>query len=150
MELDKSAEIPYAALKKGTTFELGTNSFSEEEIITYAKKWDPLPFHTSVEAGNESMFRGVIASGPQIFHEVHKSQWLPRFGHSVLCGLGVNNWKFKQPVYPDKLIKSQITILDIQENKERQRAVIVWYYEFLDPHLEPYQSLEMTVLHKMG
>jgi len=43
--------------------ELGTYTFSEEEIIRFARKYDPQPFHVDPEAAKQSIFGGLIASG---------------------------------------------------------------------------------------
>ena len=45
--------------------ELGTYTFSEEEIIRFARKYDPQPFHVDPEAAKHSIFGGLIASGWQ-------------------------------------------------------------------------------------
>ena len=95
------------------------------------------------------MFGGLIASGPQIFHLVHKNQWLPRFGNSVLCGQAVNNWKFHQPLYPNQTVNSQITIKEITNGRKKNTASITWFYEFLDENSKPIQTLEMIILHNM-
>ncbi len=38
---------------------------SEEEIIAFARQWDPQPFHTDPEAAKETAYGGLIASGLQ-------------------------------------------------------------------------------------
>ena len=43
--------------------DLGTYTFTEEEIIRFGKKYDPQPFHIDPEAANHSIFGGIIASG---------------------------------------------------------------------------------------
>ncbi len=47
----------------GTRRDLGTYTFTEDEIIAFAKKYDPQPFHIDPEAAKQSMFGGLIASG---------------------------------------------------------------------------------------
>jgi acyl dehydratase len=47
----------------GERRELGSYTFTQEEIIAFARAWDPQPFHIDVEAANSSMFGGIIASG---------------------------------------------------------------------------------------
>lgn len=47
----------------GTKRDLGTYTFSEEEIIAFAKKYDPQIFHVDPEAAKASIFGGLIASG---------------------------------------------------------------------------------------
>jgi acyl dehydratase len=47
----------------GTRRELGDYTFSEEEIIRFARKYDPQPFHIDAQAAKRSIFGGIIASG---------------------------------------------------------------------------------------
>ena len=47
----------------GQDIDLGTRSVSEEEIIAFAKEFDPQPFHVDPEAAAQSIYGGVIASG---------------------------------------------------------------------------------------
>ena len=148
--MSSKKEVPFSDFHKNKVFDFGKCSLSEKQIIDYAKQWDPLPFHLSKEGGEKSIFGGLIASGPQIFHEIHKNHWLPLFGHSVICGIGVNNWIFIKPIYVDNLIHSRITIIDLEVSKAKKHAKVSWFYEFLDADGEPYQSLEMTILHSMA
>lgn len=47
----------------GTRTELGTYTFTEEEIVAFAKKYDPQVFHTDPEAAKAGPFGGLVASG---------------------------------------------------------------------------------------
>ncbi|MFZ6712394.1 MaoC family dehydratase [Undibacterium sp. TC9W] len=47
----------------GTVIELGQRVVTEEEIITFARQFDPQSFHVDKEAASHSIFGGVIASG---------------------------------------------------------------------------------------
>ncbi|ENR03673.1 hypothetical protein H721_01501 [Brucella ovis IntaBari-2006-46-332] len=42
---------------------LGTYTFTAEEIIAFARKYDPQPFHIDEEAAKNSLFGGLCASG---------------------------------------------------------------------------------------
>ena len=50
-------------LPVGRSFTAGPISVSEADIIAYAERYDPQPFHTDPAAGREAGFGGVIASG---------------------------------------------------------------------------------------
>jgi len=50
-------------LVPGRVFELGTIDVTAEEIIEFAMKYDPQPFHVDPEAAADSPFGGLIASG---------------------------------------------------------------------------------------
>jgi acyl dehydratase len=47
----------------GQEIALGSRTVSEEEIIAFAKQFDPQPFHVDHDAAAASIFGGVIASG---------------------------------------------------------------------------------------
>ena len=47
----------------GTKRDLGTYTFTEDEIIAFGKKYDPQIFHIDPVAAKETMFGGLIASG---------------------------------------------------------------------------------------
>src|SRR5260370_19635905 len=48
--------------KVGESTELGSHSISEAEILAFARKYDPQPFHTDPEAARRSIFGGLIPS----------------------------------------------------------------------------------------
>src|SRR5947199_24274 len=50
---------------EGQVYELGEVSISEAEILEFARKYDPQPFHVDQAAAQHSMFSGLIASGWQ-------------------------------------------------------------------------------------
>ena len=49
--------------KVGERSEMGRHTFGADEIVTFARQFDPQPFHTDPQAARESAFGGLIASG---------------------------------------------------------------------------------------
>jgi acyl dehydratase len=47
----------------GETGDLGNHTFTREEIIDFARQFDPQPFHLDEAAANTSLFGGLCASG---------------------------------------------------------------------------------------
>jgi acyl dehydratase len=47
----------------GDTMEMGSHTFTEAEIIEFARQFDPQSFHVDPEAAKHSFFKGLIASG---------------------------------------------------------------------------------------
>lgn len=94
----------------GETFQLGSHTFHPEEIIAFARKFDPQPFHLSEEAARNSVFGKLCASG---WHTA--SMWArfnaaglavaversKRFGEPIEIGpaAGLKNLKWLKPVY---------------------------------------------------
>lgn len=47
----------------GAREEIGSHFFSEEEIIRFARQFDPQPFHLDAAEGAKTHFGGLVASG---------------------------------------------------------------------------------------
>ena len=50
-------------IQLGVKREIGSYTFSAEEIIRFARQFDPQPFHLDPEAAKRSHFGGLVASG---------------------------------------------------------------------------------------
>jgi len=132
----------------GNTYMLGSKVFSEAEIIDFAMRYDPLDFHLSVEAGKKSLFKDLVASGPHPFHHFYKNHWIPKFGKSVVAGLGLDTWRFLKPVYAGQAVHCRISIKELTQHPEKETVTVRWYFEFKNEQEELLQHLDMIVLHK--
>ena len=63
----------------GQVFELGSRAVTEEEIVDFARRFDPQPFHLDPEQARASVFGGLIASG---WHT--GSMWMRLYVDSLL------------------------------------------------------------------
>ncbi|HRH66689.1 MAG TPA: MaoC/PaaZ C-terminal domain-containing protein [Bacteroidia bacterium] len=131
----------------GAEFDFGTVVFSEEDIISFAKAYDPLDFHLSKEAAKAHFFKNIVASGPHPFHHFYKNVWVPRFGNTVLAGLAVDNWRFLKPIYAGEPVMCKVVITEFIHHPEHNSASIRWNFNFLNKKGELFQHLEMFVLH---
>ena len=132
----------------GKKYDFGDIILTEQEIMDFAKAFDPLEFHTDKEIAKKTIFKGLIASGPHIFNHIYKREWIPRFGKTVICGTGVSNWKFIKPVYPGQKIHVELTILSMKPDTQTGGTAISWLYEFKNTKGEMVQLLEMEIMHK--
>ena len=56
--------MPYfEEIKIGDRHELGSFTFTADNIVTFARQFDPQSFHLDEEAGRKSIFKGLAASG---------------------------------------------------------------------------------------
>ncbi len=55
--------IWFEDVRIGSRTELGSWTFTEDEIVRFAREFDPQPFHTDPEAAKASVYGGLIASG---------------------------------------------------------------------------------------
>ncbi len=63
MKTDVSGDWFFEDFTPGQEIDLGQRTVSEEEIIDFARQFDPQPFHVDAEAASGSIYGGVIASG---------------------------------------------------------------------------------------
>src|SRR6266481_9492197 len=62
--VQRTSELLYLDdLHVGRRFTSGTHTLDERQITAFARAFDPQPFHTDPEAANETLFRGLVASG---------------------------------------------------------------------------------------
>lgn len=52
-------------LTPGFQFKTESRALSEDDILAFARDWDPQPFHIDPEAARASIYGGIIASGFQ-------------------------------------------------------------------------------------
>ena len=133
----------------GKKIDLGEISLSEQEIIDFARAFDPLDFHTDIELAKKTIFKGLIASGPHIFNHIYQRAWIPRFGKTVICGTGVSSWKFIKPIYPNQKINVELTVLAMKPDNEIGGIATTWLFEFKNGKGEMVQTMQMEVMHKL-
>jgi acyl dehydratase len=59
----RSADVYFEDAVVGAICELGSHTFMREEIVDFARQFDPQPFHLDEEAAKASLFGALCASG---------------------------------------------------------------------------------------
>jgi acyl dehydratase len=134
----------------GKKFDFGEVALSEKDIIEFATLFDPLDFHINKEAAKKTIFKDIIASGPHLFNLIYRREWVPRFGKSVICGMGISNWKFIKPVYANQKIKAIAEVISMEKNEKVGGVEVGWRNEFLNEKGELVQYVESKVMHDMS
>jgi len=142
--------IHFYDLQQGQEFDFGTLSLSAQEIIDFAKAYDPIPWHTSPKAAALGPFGGLIASGPHPFHTIYLREWIPRFAHSVLAGKGISNWNMLLPLRPNEVLVCRAKVQSCSARPEKGYGKVEWYFSFYNTNQTLVQELTMVVLHLLG
>ncbi len=104
----------------GAVLELGSRTVSEEEILAFAREFDPQPFHINPEAATQSIFGGIIASGwhtCSLTMRLMVDSFLSRA--ASLGSPGVEQIRWLRPVRPGDTISARIVVLDVRPSQSK-------------------------------
>lgn len=78
--------------------------FTQEEIIEFAKKFDPQPFHTDKNAAKESIFGGLVASSLHTISACTRKVVEAQGDVAILGGVGMYESEMLNPVRPNDVL----------------------------------------------
>ena len=111
----------------GDVRDVGSVTVTEAEIVEFAQRFDPQPFHVDPEAAKASPFGGLIASG---WHTT--ALFMGMFVRAILLGSaslgspGVDEIRWTAPVRPGDTLTSRSTITDVQPSSSNPRRGTVF------------------------
>jgi acyl dehydratase len=110
----------------GQRIELGSVTVTEEEIITFARQYDPQPFHISPEQAKHSYYGGLIASGWHTVSLLMRLMVDALINDTISLGSpGVDEVRWLKPVRPNDTLHAYFTILDAVPSKSRAELGIL-------------------------
>jgi acyl dehydratase len=113
-------EIYLDDLRPGQTFALGRRSVPREEIVEFARAWDPQPFHLEEEAAKASIYGQLIASGWHtacIFMRLFADGLLNRT--AAIGSPGVDELRWLKPVAAGDSLDARAEILEVRPSRSR-------------------------------
>jgi acyl dehydratase len=110
----------------GETMEFGDYLITQEEVIEFARKYDPQPFHTDPVAAQSSSFGGLVASG-WMTGGVMMRLLVDNFISPVssMGSPGIDEVRWLMPVRPGDRLSVRITVLESRRSQSKpDRGVI--------------------------
>jgi len=112
-------------LKIGDRFQSAPHEVSEQQIIEFAREFDPQMFHLDAIKAKETMFKGLVASG---WHTAAISMRLfvqtLNFGGGAI-GLGVDELRWPTAVRPGDVLRVETEIIDLRPSRSKPDYGIV-------------------------
>ncbi len=112
--------------EQGAVYEFGSVIVSEAEILDFARKWDPQPFHIDREAAAQGRFGGLIASG---WHTIAMAMRLLVDHYlSDVAGMaspGVDEVRWPAPVRPGDTLRVRVETLEARPSRTKTDRGIV-------------------------
>ena len=138
---------------------LGSLHFTADDIIRFARQFDPQPFHVDAEAAKQSLFGGLCASGwhtcagwMKTFVPFWATEYQrlkdegavpPELGPSP----GFKNLRWFKPVFAGDTITYSVMLLGSRELASRPgRLMDTFLCEGMNQHGEPVVRFESTIL----
>lgn len=97
----------------GTVGVLGPVEVTAEEIVEFARRYDPQPIHVDAEAAARGPFGGLIASGWHTIALVMRvlvEHYLSPV--AAIVSPGIDELRWKAPVRPGDVLSVRVTVLE--------------------------------------
>jgi acyl dehydratase len=118
-------------IEVGDSQKAGPYSVSKDEIIQFAEKYDPRPFHIDEAAAARSVFAGLSASAAltfAIFYSLTNKLHPPI---RAIAALGYDELRLPNPVRPDDELDLDVRVLEKRESKSKSDRGIFRFRIFL-------------------
>ena len=108
-------------VRAGETAVLGSRAVTEDEIVAFARRYDPQPFHTDPEAARASIFGGLIASGWHTCAIMMRLSVdaMQREGVAGAGSPGIDSCRWLRPVRPGDTLTLTREVLDVWPSRSR-------------------------------
>jgi len=134
-------------LKAGDRFKSQTYNVSEGQIISFAREFDPQPFHLDAAVADKTIFKDLIASG---WHTAAITMRLfvqtLNFAEGAI-GLGVDELRWPNPVIPGDVLQVETEIVDLRESRSKPtHGVVRLRYVTMNQRGEIVQTMTASAL----
>jgi acyl dehydratase len=119
-------ELYFEDLTPGRVFDLGTAVVDRDEMLAFARRFDPQPFHVDEEAGKASIFGALAASG-----WFTASVWMRTYVDGVLARAsslgspGGEDIAWPAPVFAGDELRASMEVLEARRSRSRPNLGLV-------------------------
>jgi len=120
--------IHFEDLSVGAVERFGRYAVTREEVVEFASKYDPHPFHLSDEEAAKTFFGRLSASG---WHTCSMTmamfvEHIRDTPHASHGGAGIDDLRWLKPVYPGDVLTMETEVLRKQRSRSRPGLGRVW------------------------
>jgi acyl dehydratase len=128
----------------GETASFGEYAITEEEVLTFADRYDPQPFHLDAAAARDSIYGGLIASG-WMTASVAMRMMVDHY-ISPLASMGspgIDELRWIKPVRPGDRLRMRVTVMDARRSQSRpDRGMVQFLQEVQNQNDETVMTLK--------
>lgn len=113
----------------GDSFTSPGMTVTEGQIIDFAMRYDPQPFHIDVEAGRQSIFGSLVASGIQTVALTFRLLLMTGILDNNLGSPGFDEMRWLKPVKPGDTLYAKAQVVDAKRSqKHSDRGTVHFRY----------------------
>lgn len=121
-------DIYFEDVEVGRTHEYGPSRVTREEVIEFARAFDPQPFHLDDEAAGASLFGRLAASGWHTAGIMMRLLVDHRIGRTASLGSpGFDDLLWRRPVYPGDTLRVRSTCVKKRPSRSRPDMGSTWH-----------------------
>jgi acyl dehydratase len=130
--------------KLGEVQSLGQMVVDKQEVIDFATRFDPQPFHIDEAAAKDSIFGGLIASGWHTCSMVMRMMCDTYLIEAASLGSpGIDNVRWLKPVRPGDIIRAQRITLEVKPSSSKpDRGIVKSRWEVFNQKDELVMTME--------
>jgi acyl dehydratase len=135
---------------QGETFKFGDYLVTEDEIVEFARHYDPQAFHVDPTAAAQSSFGGLVASG-WMTSAVLMRMMCDHFISTVsaMGSPGVDQLRWLRPVRPGDRLHARVTVVETRRSQSKpDRGAVTLRQEAINQVGEVVMLLEGRALHR--
>ena len=125
------ANLYFEDAEIGTSCTAGPYLVTKNEIIQFAEKYDPRPFHIDEAAAARSVFAGLSASAAHTFAIFYSPTSKLHPPIRAIAALGYDELRLPNPVRPDDELDLDVRVLEKRESKSKSDRGIFRFRAFL-------------------
>ena len=144
--------MKYADLTPGRVIDCGTASLTEEEIVAFARDYDPQWFHADPERAGKGQWNGLIASGWQTCGIVMRLVVRAILdGSESFASPGLSYLKWESPVRAGDILRGTVEVIERRTAKSNPSLGIVrWRWRLHNQDGVQVLDLEATSLFNLA
>ena len=101
-------------------------TLTKDEIIGFARQYDPQPFHVDEDAATRSVFGGLIASGWQTIAIMMRLMWDTFLAETASLGSpGCDEIRWLKPVRAGDTLRARFTVTEVVPSRSKPDRGIV-------------------------
>lgn len=137
--------MKFAEFRAGQVIEAGPHAVTEDEVLGFARQWDPQWFHTDPDAAAQGVFGGLIASG---WHTCAIAMRLvvqaALHDSESFASPGIDQIRWSQPVRPGDQLRLRAEVIEARRSDTKAHlGILRWRWQLFNQHEA--QVLDATV-----